>query len=302
MKRLDILVQEAADLFNKGKKSEAESLLLNELKENDLPLLRTRLASFRLMSGNPEGVMEIITPLLQEDNFEVCIMATRALIELGRTEDAGLYLDKLVKLVDRTLAASRGSFSRVEKELPALVMNLAGTLGQHRRVLDLYKRRPGFASDWLVRYYAAVSAFNLGRYKQAALHWSAIGHMPEALSMQHVAVLAERGTVPPFIMEYAPLSPEVVTNLLEELADGVDVKGLDSGIVRMALLCMVLDEDIDDETIFDALSLLVRGGGEWGIALGLGLMESSVVGKSVKSITAAVLIKAGVWEFPTSCE
>jgi tetratricopeptide (TPR) repeat protein len=295
MKPLDILVQEAVDLFDKGKINEAESLLLSELKKNDLPLLRTRLASLRMMSGNPGGVMEMITPLLKEDDLEVCMMATRALTELDQTEEAGLHLDKLVKLVDSVMATNKGRLNRVEKEFPELVMNLAGTLGQHRRVLELYKRWPGFASDWLVRHYVAVAAFNLGRYKQAASHWSAIGHVPEALSMQHVAVLAERGTVPPFIMEYAAPNPEVVTNLMEKLADEVDVKGLESGIVRMALLCMALDEITDEQTTYEVLALLILGGGEWGLALGLGLIESTVIDKSVKSATATLLIQAGVF-------
>jgi hypothetical protein len=248
-----------------------------------------------MMSGNPGGVMEMITPLLKEDDLEVCMMATRALTELDQTEEAGLHLDKLVKLVDSVMATNKGRLNRVEKEFPELVMNLAGTLGQHRRVLELYKRWPGFASDWLVRHYVAVAAFNLGRYKQAASHWSAIGHVPEALSMQHVAVLAERGTVPPFIMEYAAPNPEVVTNLMEKLADEVDVKGLESGIVRMALLCMALDEITDEQTTYEVLALLILGGGEWGLALGLGLIESTVIDKSVKSATATLLIQAGVF-------
>ncbi|EEG77277.1 plasmid pRiA4b ORF-3 family protein [Dethiobacter alkaliphilus] len=291
--RLGILMQEAFELHTSGEIQKAEALLLEALAENELPMIRVALAQLRLTSGNPQGVLELIAPLLHEDDFVVTMMAARAYLELDKTPEAGRQLDKLVRIVDRIISANREGLRGMKREYPGVVLNLVGSLGQHRRVLELYKRWAQCKSDWVVRHYVAVACFNLRRYKQAASHWSAIGEMPHALGMQHVAVLAERGTVPPFSLEYALPNPEMISELLNSATVDVEKKGMQMGILRMVLLEMALDEEEDDELRESALAPLICGGGDWGAALGMGLLESSVIRKPVKLAVTKLLVEAG---------
>ena len=79
-----------------------------------------------------------------------------------------------------------------------MFLHTLGSLGEHKQVLEVYRRWQKLNDDWELRYLAGVASFNLGRFMQAAAYWSGIHHVPHVANMQFVAQLVQQGTIPPF--------------------------------------------------------------------------------------------------------
>jgi tetratricopeptide (TPR) repeat protein len=292
MDNLDRLIKKALKLYLDENLEEAEKLLTRALDKSDSPKTRVRLAQVRLSAGNAVGALELVMPLVGGDSFMAELMAVRSYLALGRETEMEHHLEKLVELVDGMLSANRRKLSEDHREYVGLLLQQLGMINRHRQVLELYKRWQPYVLDWDVRYFAAVASFNMGRFKQAAAHWSAIGEVPLAMNMQYVAVLVERGTIPPFDLEYMFPDRDMIERLAEEFSS-LDPQQL-PGIVRMAFLGMVVDEEAEEEDVLELLMPLVLGLDDWGAALGLGLLESSIIRGPVKMAAVQLLVQAGV--------
>ncbi|MDW7649721.1 MAG: plasmid pRiA4b ORF-3 family protein [Bacillota bacterium] len=290
--KLNRLLDKALKLYVEESFVEAESILTGVLGEQDEPRVRIRLAQVRLSADNPQGALDAVLPLLGTDDFLAELMAVRSYLALGREKDVEGQMDKMARMFDRQFAKNKRNPGEELLQQATLFLQQTGMMARHRRVLELYKRWQTYGLDWAARYFAGVASFNLGRFKQAASHWSSIGEIPLALSMQFIAVLVERGTVPPFALEYMFPDPELVEAMMDSFLE--EEPEFLPGIVRMAFLAMALDEDVDEEDALETLTPLVLSGEEWGVALGLGLMESSIIAGPVKIAAAQLLVQTGV--------
>ena len=127
-------------------------------------------------------------------------LAAQILIKLARLPEAKSQVRQAVVDFDQGLKIIRAEGSvdpRHWYEYTVIVMRAAGMVGDDNLVLDLYKRWQRYHVSWENKHLAAVAAFNRRRFTQAASYWSAI-HERYASDYAMVALLAERGTIPPF--------------------------------------------------------------------------------------------------------
>ncbi|NPV74140.1 MAG: hypothetical protein HPY89_10235 [Pelotomaculum sp.] len=90
-------------------------------------------------------------------------------------------------------------------------MQAAADQQDHRQVFELYRRWKSEHVHWQNKHLAAVACFNLGRYKRAASLWTPISAEHRFFTLlQKAAFLLERGTVPPFALEYEIPSLEIL--------------------------------------------------------------------------------------------
>lgn len=124
---------------------------------------------------------------------------------LQQKEEAPRRLQQAVRAFDEGLAELRrgrpaqdpGSFC----EYTAAIMRAAADLGEHRYVFDLYRRWEPYHVSWESKFLAGAACFNIGRYRRAAALWGSLGDLHRLfVGMQQVALLVERGVIPPFEM------------------------------------------------------------------------------------------------------
>ncbi|MCL5982016.1 MAG: SNF2-related protein [Firmicutes bacterium] len=186
---------------------------------------------------------------------------------------------------------------RTWQEYISMIMRAAGKLGDDRQVLDLYKRWQSHHVNWENKYLAGIAAFNLKRYRQAASYWGDIPELSYAPDMQYVALLADRGTVPPFRLEYEVITAQHLEEILTCLKeDNLPVVVLEGGMARMSLLLTVVHEKKDESRVAAIVEMVVVNGGEWGKKFGREVLEATVFSVPVKLSAALGLVKAGVFQ------
>ncbi|MDW7650371.1 MAG: hypothetical protein SCK29_00925 [Bacillota bacterium] len=220
------------------------------------------------------------------------LFAAREAFEAGKKQKARKHLLAVEPELGKMLKAAGGKPEGEALYHLGMFLHTLGSLGEHKRVVDVCRRWQALYDDWELRYQAGVAAFNLGRFMQAAAYWSEIQHVPHVANMQFVAQLVQRGMIPPFQLEYDLPDPEVVQVKLNRETAGMTKKGLRSGLVTMVLLEMMFDEK--EEKAVAELSLpLLSCTGSWGAELGFGLMKCDAVSQAVRMGVGLAMMNAG---------
>lgn len=108
-------------------------------------------------------------------------------------------------------------------------------------------------------------SFNRKRFTQAASYWSAINHS-YAPDYAMIALLAERGTIPPFQMDYEDVTKEEIPRT--EQSEEEMQRYFSRGSVKMMCLRAALHPEVDDDLSSKMTEAMIIYGGEWGKRLG----------------------------------
>ena len=255
--------------------------------------------------GSPERALKTLKPYLESDppqgNPYTFSFAAQLLANLEQPEEARQYLDRAVKLFESALPhlADMNIFRPGWYEYTVQIMRAASTLGDHRLVLDLYRRLEKYHVNWENRYMAGVAHFNLGRYKQAASTWEALNKISNfTVPLQQVALIMEQGTIPPFELDYSPPSWKEVEEIFKEAGGDrtLQEEAIAIGHIRIILLDIVFSELSTDEQKKEVVELLINFGGEWGKEFGLRILESAGLPRELKHSAAFALVERGVFK------
>ncbi len=294
-------------LLEKGDYKGAEKKFLQALKLGEDISLRNNLALVVYMGGEPERSLEILTPYIDPGSDEYCAnpfshaLGAQSLVLLGEEEKAQDQLRLAVQSFEKGMAEMRKRRGELPgwQEYTVIIMRTAGLFGNHRQVFDLYRRWEKHHISWQNRYLAGVASFNLGRHARAASLWSSLENVYKlTLAMRQVALMVDIGSIPPFELEYEISSTREFMKRAEETArDEAGKKRLASnGMVRMMLLALILQSEVEEKEIDYPLEILILHGGEWGKELGLRLLKSSSVSDQVKLAVGLKLLELGVFK------
>ena len=175
----------------------------------------------------------------------------------------------------------------------------AGVLGDHRRVIELYKKYERYPVNWENRFNAGIAYFNLKRYKQAASIWeprNKIGNF--IIPLQQVAFLMERDVVPHFELSYNPPEWDKVIEQFKDAGDDREKQEtvLEDGQIRVVLLDTLFGERTGEEEKKNAAKILIDYGRDWGKELGFRLLESALVPYEIKVEAVFTLVERGVYK------
>lgn len=296
MARAAELLEKGKELLGRGDLAGAEARFRRAARLYPLPPAYNNWALCRYQAGDPAGALAVLEPLLADP---APLPFTRALAamaawDLGRRDEARAYLRAAIADLDRGLAQPDlrplATPTSTWLEHTVMVLRAAGTLGEHRLVLELHARWPG--RDIPDRnYYAGVALWNLGRHAQAARQWRRIDRLDWVDRMEAYAGVAEMidgGALPPFPLEYRPpLGPETPIPKASEDVESFTTQGG----VRLHLLAAALMEGYPGARVI--VSGLVRWGGDWGLDLGRRLIRASTLPLPLKIAAARALMERG---------
>ena len=299
-----VLDEKGRALLEEGRFGEAAEVFQKAYRLDDNPVLANNLATACFYGGEVERALETLAPNIRPGasfNPYAHGLAAQILASLGREAEARGELREAVRDFDDGLAALRreGTVPRAWREYTVMVLRAAGRLDEHRLVYDLYSRWQSLHVSWECGYLAGVAAFNLKRFVQAAKYWAAAGKMGRlAGAVQRVALLADRGHIPHFSVEYELPTTDRLSSLAIEAAASEEerYRYAERGMVRLYLLAGALDSEADDKMIKPFLNTLVAYGGDWGRRLGQALLGAGGVAQGVKVAAAAALVDSGVYQ------
>jgi tetratricopeptide (TPR) repeat protein len=226
-------------------------------------------------------------------------LACLTLVKTGQFRDARTQLEKAIKEMDegtRALARSGKSLASWN-EYAVIVLRAAGALQDHRLVYELYNKWRSRQSNWESAYFGGVAAFNLKKYRQAASCWASIADVWRPLmTMQRIAVLADRGNLPHFTLEYVHFDKDKIMKMAEDAVDDpIKMRQMISdSTVRLFYLTIILEEAMDIKLRKLFLSYIIRYGGEWGCRLGKDWLLSPAINDELKITAAMALVETGV--------
>lgn len=285
--------------LDKGEFVRAEALFQMAYNFDDNPVTLNNLALTYFLNGKKQKALEALQPNLALGAFFSPFghaLAAEILVALGRTEEARKEVGEAIRDFEQGLRffkAQRSVDLRGWQEYTPVIMRVAGKLGDYTLVLELYKRWQTYHLTWHSKYYAGIASFNRGRFTQAASYWSAVNDRfgPEYAM---IAMLAERGVVPPFLLEFEPTQPDV-SRLKGNMTETELQSIMGSGNVRMMFLRALLSPEGNPDFAVSNATILVKYGGEWGQNLGRNLLEFSGFPDHLKFTVAKALRETGVF-------
>lgn len=302
------LMEKVSQLISEEKIEEAESILQRLKQEADGEkkiVVINNLATIAYENGKFEQALAHLEPYLQaESPVESPYtfgLAAQLYAHIDRRDEAERCLNRAVKIFEKRLPYlhEQDIDSHAWYEYTVQLMRAAGALGDHRRVIDLYKKHERYHVNWENRYGAGIAYFNLKRYKQAATVWDLLKKIGDFIvPMQRVAFLMERDVVPNFELGYKPLDWDDVIKQYKDAGDDMEKQEevLQNGLVRVVLLDTLFGEHPGEQEKKNAVNMLVSLGGEWGKELGMQLLESTLVPEEVKMSAVFTLIERGVYK------
>lgn len=308
LERYGQMMEKASKLISENKLDDAEKILQRLMPEADGKekiVVANNLATIEYTRGNIGQALSLLGPYLEDDapveSPYTFGLAAQLFARLDRRDEAERCLNRAVKVFEKILPYLReeGVNPYSWYEYTVQLMRAAGALGDHRQVVDLYKKYERYHVSWENRYTAGVAYFNLKRYKQAASIWDPLNKMGSFIvPMQRVAFLMERDVIPHFELSYNP--PEWVEVIDRFKNAGGDRKKqeevLQDGQVRVVLLDTLFGEQPGEKEKENAVKILVSYGGEWGKVLAMGLLESALVPNEVKMAAVFALVERGVYQ------
>ncbi|MCW3490202.1 CDC27 family protein [Dethiobacter alkaliphilus] len=149
----------------------AERLFLQALAEVDDPSIRNNLALTYFLTGKPEMALEKLDEGLSGPNPFGCALAAKCLVALGRMQEAKRMVEEAVRVFEgglRIMKEEQVAIPQSWREYTVMIMQAVGAVGDHRQVLEIYRRWQDLHVSYECRYLAGIAAFNLQRFKQAA--------------------------------------------------------------------------------------------------------------------------------------
>jgi len=228
-------------------------------------------------------------------------LACLTLVKTGQLRDARTQLEKAIKEMDEgtQVLTSFGKPLASWNEYAVIVLRAAGALYDHRLVYELYNKWRNRQSNWESAYLGGVAAFNLKKYRQAANCWASIANMWQPfMTMQRVAVLADRGTIPHFTLEYDHFDQDKIMKMVEDAVDDpVKMQQMISNsTARLFFLTIILEEEMEIKLRKLLLSYMIRYGGEWGCQLGKDWLLSPAINDELKITVAMAFVETGVFQ------
>ncbi len=279
----------------------AESLFLQALAQEDDPSLRNNLALVYYLMETPEVALEKLEDALSGNiaNPFGRALAAQCMVALGRMQEVKRMVVEAVRDFEaglRTMKAERVAILESWREYTVIIMRSAGAVGDHRQVLEIYRRWQHLHVTSECRYLAGIAAFNLRRFRQAASYWAGLKQEYFNTQLQLVGVMADKGLIPPFALEYdwfqkAGLACYQGAKTEEALRTAID----ESGLLRLFLLIVAVNGSADEKMKKTALEAIVLHGGSWGQDVGLAFLPSPLVDDKLKVTVAEALVKAGVF-------
>lgn len=290
------LMDEGRGHLDAGDRKRAESCFRTAAMTYPTPHAFNNWALCRYLDGDHADTLRILAPLTNGLSPAPFSRALASLARSARGEQAAArdLLNQAIRDLDAGLSRPvvRGEIPEgAWIEYTILIKQAAGALQDHRLILDLHKRWPGRGLPQGA-FMGGVAAFNLRKYAQAARYWREIRHPDWSDLMEahaRVADLVERGTVPPFPLEYDPDYEWDETARDFETAKALAARGA----VRIRLLAVMFVKTGQEAAAMAAS--LISATGRWGLDLAQNLLSGSTVPINLKLGAAQALIDAGVY-------
>lgn len=298
------LNQKGRALLEEEKLEEALEVLQEAQRISYSPAVTNNLATVYFLRGEVEKTLQILEPNLSSTapyNPYAHGLAVQALAALNKKEEAYQQLEEAVADFEVGIAEYFYDTPIPDfwKEYTVIILRAAGALREHRKVLELFNRWKKYHIMWECSYLGGVAAFNMKRFAQAAKFWSSGKNGGKfSYALQRIAFLAERGTIPPFELEYELPSPSKLQSLVEKAStsDEHDKELSKRGIIRIHFLSLVLESEAEEDLVDFALEKLIVNGEKWGQELGEELLASGSFSMTVKFGAAKALTKLGVYK------
>lgn len=299
MRRLE---EKGRECLEGGDYGKAVKIFNKALAVQENHVIRNNLAMAHYQTGDYDTCLRSLQLNLADGailNPYAHSLACLALVKSGQLRDARIQLEKAIKEMDegtRALACA-GKPPPSWNEYAVIVLRAAGALQDHRLVFKLYNKWHNRQSNWENAYFGGVAAFNLKKYRQAAGCWTSIAPVWRPfMAMQRVAVLADRGDIPHFTLEYDHFNQDKIMKMAADAVDDpVKMRQMISdSTVRLFYLTIILEEEMDLKLRNLFLSYIIKYGGEWGSRLGQDWLLSPAINDELKIAAAMTLVETGV--------
>ncbi len=299
------IMEQGQKLLEKGEFIKAIELYKNILghdPEND-PFVRNNLGLALFYSGNLQEALKIIEPNIKKSALPNPFghsLASRIYVKLKNKKLAKDELNEAIVDFEQVLNSFRNKSQIPEYwwEYAISIFMAAGELENHRQVYELYRSWQKYLHDWKCKYMAGVAAFNLGRFRQAANCWASITDYENiSINMQRVALMADRGIVPPFQIPYEPISSKMAEEInLKDFNDKNAADYIAKGNFKMVSLITIFNPDVPIDVVTTAVKALVKYGKEWGIQFGKELLSDTLISNEIKFAAVEELIALEVYK------
>ncbi|HEY8418413.1 MAG TPA: hypothetical protein VIK93_10325 [Limnochordales bacterium] len=301
------LAAEAVRLAGELRLGEALQLLRQAVERRPVPYAVRHLANLELEhERDPARAMETLAPLLSHPGEGrhpyVLGLASSCRSALGDRETALRFLRQAVdafEKVDRSTARTPAW-----RACTGVLLRAAGDLGDHREAWKLHQRWSHLHVQSDAWHYAAVAAFNLRRWDEAARAWRRAergGWLAAGLFADGID-LFKQGLVPPLTLSYRLPVIEMIESLLDEAGAGrlsqdgaaramAEVPGFALRALGYAFLGPAEEWDERGEV----LAVLVAAGGGWGEQLGRNVLNTHRVDPRLKFAAVQGLVRAGIY-------
>ncbi len=306
-RRAEELFQRGEELLNKQDFKGAEKTFRAALQLDGHISITNNLALALQKQNKTKKALETLKPHVDADNaaspgnpyshafFAQLMMAS------GSKEEARYHVDVAVKKFEKGLSLKKHNKAQLSLwlEYANIIMITIGRLGDHRRIIELYQRWKRYSLPDHARHLAAVASFNLGRYRSADTLWKLSPYMGTLTRvMRKVAMLIDRGDIPPFKLDYESISNDEFDKKIADAEKDVEAHRLFAqiGQMRMMLLASILDAESTGKDVQMEVETLVVFGGDWGREFGERILASNSFGKTAKLYAASALIQIGVYQ------
>ena len=302
------LMEQASKLISENKLDDAEKILqklMPHAEGKERIVVANNLATIEYARGNIEQALSLLGPYLEAgtatESPYTLGLAAQLYARLERRNEAERFLNQAVKVFEKKLPYFRqeGIEPYSWYEYTVQLMRAAGALGDHRRVIELYKKYEKYHVSWENRFNAGIAYFNLKRYKQAASIWDPLNRIGNfIIPLQEVAFLMERDVIPHFELSYNPPDWDKVIKQFKDAGDDREKQEavLEDGQVRVMLLDTLFGEQAGEEEEKNAARILIDYGREWGKKLGQRLLESALISHEIKMGAVFALVERGVYK------
>ena len=176
------------------------------------------------------------------------------------------------------------------------LMTMASLLRDDQRVMVIYQSLGSLCRGSAHHHLAGIAAFNLHQYNKARISWKKMHQLDgkeEGLLYAKIAVLTEKGVIPPFTVDYLRESAYVHLRHqhMEEMEEPV------AGGAKQQALKQVANEQLEELFHFvhegvGWMSLLILQTDEWGVQLGRNLLKETDIPVVLKSEIEELLEEA----------
>ncbi|MBE3575793.1 MAG: tetratricopeptide repeat protein [Firmicutes bacterium] len=223
-------------------------------------------------------------------------LAARLLKRMGRDQEALQQLHQSVQEFEAGLKDSGPDIPVSWREYLVAMQRAAGELGQHELVLAIHKRWQHLYVTSENQFLAGAAAFNLGRFREAAICWQPNPKDPAWRILRGYARLAaevEAGIAPPFQLPYEPPS-------LDGLSAAEKTGRVDGNVLALTL-AFAAETGYTREELMDGL---IRFTGDWGIQFAHNVIQSARTTMEAKQLAAEILVEMGAHpaDEPFTCQ